>query len=181
MSSFQNIQGLEQLNANLKRLPALMVTKVLRRGVAAAAGVIKGAAAQYAPIGSRVKKRKGLSIQPGTLRRSAIVKYLPAESNGTQVEYIVTFRQGNRAARAGKDAYYASWVEFGHRVVPRGKRIKDVYGLLRNQRTIRARRALSTTRVPPHRYFGPAFDATSGKALTVMIATIEANIDKALA
>ncbi|MGH7785087.1 MAG: hypothetical protein ACREO5_14765, partial [Candidatus Binatia bacterium] len=82
--------------------------------------------------------------QPGTLRRAAITKFVATASNATQVEYIVTFRKGPRQQKGGRDAFYASWVEFGHG----GKT------------------------APPHRFLKPAFDRSYYQALAVELSTM---------
>lgn len=149
----ENVQilGLDALKRHLAAIPEQIVTKVLRKGVAAGAVLIKQAAIQRAPISSRsVRRGSGILTPPGTLRRSAIVKFLRAESNATQVEYIVTFRKGKRQQKKGRDAYYASWVEFGHG----GKR------------------------APPHRYLKPAFDANYHQALAVMLSKMRDELVK---
>jgi HK97 gp10 family phage protein len=141
MSEFIKITGLEELNRRLNAIPGEIATKVLRKGVAAGANLVKIAAAAEAPFIT------------GTLRRAAIVKFLRAESNATQVEYIVTFRKGKRERKKGRDAYYASWVEFGH--AGRGGK-----------------------RVPPHRFLKPAFDLNYHQALAIELSTMRNELAK---
>lgn len=131
MSETVKVAGLAELRANLQALPAEIQQKVLRRGVAAGAAVIRAAAKNLAPVKS------------GTLRRASIIKFIRKESNATQVKYIVTFRRGKSQQKSNRDAFYASFVEFGHRSRNGGF-------------------------VPPHRFLKPAFDQNYGKAIDVM-------------
>lgn len=133
MAETIKVLGLPELRQYLASIPPLLATKVLKKGVAAGARVVKVAAQKQ--IGTDPKTRTG------TLKRAAIVKFIRAESNATQVEYIMTFRKGKREQKKGRDAFYASFVEFGHG----GKR------------------------APPHRFLRPAFDANYHQALAVML------------
>lgn len=145
MSEFVQISGLEEIKRQLAAVPQEIATKVLRKGVLAGARITKNEASGAAPQATRPIRRKlGVVTQPGTLRRAAIVKYLAANSNTTQVEYIVTFRKGRRQQHSGRDAFYASWVEFGH-----GGKV-----------------------APPHRFLKPAFDRTYHQALAVELSTM---------
>lgn len=175
MATLVHVKGLEELKAKFAQLPKDLNAKVLRSGVAAGARVVKAAAIANAPIGD---SRRGHVA--GTLKRAAIIKFLAAGSNDTQVEYIVTFRMGKRQQRFHRDAYYASWVEFGHKTVPRSAKAVNLRGLLRNQRTLRSRRRAASERVPPHRFLGPAWEATKDAALNAITEATSRALDRAL-
>jgi HK97 gp10 family phage protein len=178
MATLVHVKGLEELKAKFAQLPKDMNAKVLRSGVAAGARVVKTAAIANAPIGD---SRRGHVA--GTLKRAAIIKFLPAASNDTQVEYIVTFRMGKRQQRFHRDAYYASWVEFGHKIVPRSAKALNLKGLLRNKRTLASRREAARragNRVPPHRFLGPAWEATKDAALQAITEATSRALDRAL-
>lgn len=142
MNEFIKLQGLEDLKRRFREIPHEIATKVLRKGVMAGATLVKKAA--IAQIGSGEPAPQSRS---GTLKRAAIVKFIKERSNETQVEYIVTFRKGKRQRSKGRDAYYAKWVEFGHR--GRGGSI-----------------------VPPHRFLKPAFDISYHQALAAELSTM---------
>ena len=167
MAETIQVQGIEEMKRALAAIPEEIATKVLRKSVLAAATWVKKAAIAAAPIAAvgevdalslalgefrrRVIRRKGGAVtNPGTLRRAAIIKFLSAESNATQVEYIVTFRKGKQQQKNNRDAFYAGWVEFGHG----GKR------------------------APPHRFLGPAFDANYHQALAMELSTMEQELLK---
>ncbi len=141
MAETIQIQGLEELKRRLAAIPAEIATKVLRKGVLAGATLVKKAEIALIAGGSIVKPKTG------TLGRSAIVKFISANSNATQIEYIVAFRKGKAQRSKGRDAYYASWVEFGHKSRNGG-------------------------RVPPHRTLKPAFDLNYHQALALELSTM---------
>lgn len=172
MSELVYVKGLEELKRKFALIGKEAGQKILRPGVAAGARVVKAAVVEN--IGTDPRSRSG------TLKRSAIIKYLAAESNQTQVEYIVTFRRGKRAAKRGRDAFYAPWVEHGHKIVPRSGKAKTLRGILRNRRTLRSRRQLATAMVRPHRFMAPGFERSKVRALKVMIERMSADLDKAL-
>jgi hypothetical protein len=139
MAETIQIQGIEEMKRQLAALPAEIAKKVLRKGVLAGATLIKKAEIAAIQRGNVVQSRTG------TMERAAIVKFMSAQSNDTQVEYIVTFRKGKSQQKKGRDAFYASWVEFGHG----GKR------------------------APPHRTLGPTANANFQQALAAEISTME--------
>lgn len=174
MSTLAHVQGLDELKRRLDALPKQIARKALKRAVGSGARIIQLAAYALAPVG---RSHKGHVA--GTLKRAAIIKFVASESNDTQVEYIVTFRQGKRAAKSQSDAYYARWVEFGHRIVPRGRSAKSVSTILRNKRTLAARRRTPSGEVAPHRFLGPAFDATSAVAVDAIARRLRTEIESA--
>lgn len=135
MSEFIQLVGLDDIKLRFAAQPEEISTKVLRRGVYAGAALVKSAAVDLTPVRS------------GTLKRAAIVKFVRIESSATQVKYIVTFRRGKRQQKSGRDAYYAGWVEFGHR-------------------------SRSGSLVPPHRFLKPAFDLNYHQAIALEITTM---------
>lgn len=115
MSDIQ-IQGLDALKAKFKSLPSEMAQKVLKKGVAAGARFVRDVERQTAPIAARpVRRGRGIVTAPGTMRRAAIIKFVREDSSATQIEYIVTFRQGKRSRKSGTDAFFARYVDLGHR------------------------------------------------------------------
>lgn len=173
MSELVHVKGLEELKAKFLRLSKESGRKVLRPMTAAGARVVKAAVVEN--IGSDPR-----SIS-GTLKRSAIIKFVAAESNETQVEYIVTFRRGKNQQKHGRDAFYAPWVEHGHKIVPRSAKAKTLRGVLRNRRTLRARRSAAGLKfVRPHPFAAPGFERSKQKALDAMIKRGLIDLDKAL-
>lgn len=170
MAEFQHVTGLPELKARLEQLPREIAAKVLRHAVATGARVVRDEAVARAPIGAN---RRGIAA-PGTLRRAIVVKLVRELTNDEQVEYIVAVRQGKRQQKYGRDAFYARFVEFGHRIVPRAARS--------SARGLRHRRIEAKIRgggfVPPHRFLGPAFDASAQRALSAIVDEIGAGITR---
>lgn len=114
------VHGLAELKRKFESLPRDISKKLLRKALGASSRQAKLAAVAAAPISARpVRRGKGRVTPPGTLKRSAIVFFDRKQSNDTQAVYAVTFRMGKKQQKANRDAFYARWVEFGHRVVPR--------------------------------------------------------------
>jgi hypothetical protein len=171
MSDLRYVSGLVQLSAALKGLPAKVATKVLRHGVMAGAERIIFAARSNAPIASGpIRRGKGKITQPGTLRNNIIAKFVARDSNATQVQYIVTVRKGKRFA--GRDAFYGSWVEFGHRIVPRKSKAHP--GSIRFRRNSPALQGS----VPGRRYLTRAVNAVHNQATDAMVRTIKMDLAK---
>ncbi len=165
MAETVTITGLAELNNRLKELPVKLQKTIIRKslGASGAAGVIKKAAIANAPV------------RTGRLKAAAIVKFLRDKSNDTQSAYIVTFRRGKRAQRVGKkalnrDAFYASWVEFGHRIVPRRRRGGKG----------RRRGAAATGSVPGRHFLARAFATAGRQALDVFESKLRAGFDAAV-
>jgi HK97 gp10 family phage protein len=167
------VKGLRELQQRLATLPIEIGRKALRKSVAAGASVIRAAAKARAPISKGpVRRGNGRPLTPpGTLKRAALIKYVKAESTDTQASYIVAFRKGKRAQKTNKDAFYASWVEFGHKIVPRRGKSARRGTLARNRRGAAAS-------VPPHPYFRPAWESTKSQALIAIETKLAAELKK---
>lgn len=101
------IKGLSDLQARLGALPEALQTKVLKGAVSTAAAIFKNQAIQYAPVYTG-KVSEG-HPPPGTLRDSIYQFRIKEESVGTREVWRVSVRKKKTA-----DAYYATWVEYGH-------------------------------------------------------------------
>ena len=166
------VKGLQELKARLDALPKEVAQRGLRRAVAAGASVIRAAAKKAAPVAAGpIRRGGGKETAPGTLQRGAMAKFIKAESNDTQVFYIVGFRQGKRQQKSNRDAFYASWVEFGHKIVPRRGKGARKGTLARNRRQ-------ATASVPPHPYFAPAWEANKQNALDAIQKRLTSELQK---
>lgn len=180
MSDVKNIVGLDDLQRYFKEFPAEVSKKVLRKMAGAGAQVVRAATSDKIPIGKSTPRHVA-----GTLKRSLRVVYKREDSNDNQAVFAVTFRQGKKAQgkvvinrksgaqsfQLSADAYYAGWVERGHRIV--GRRNAN---FLRGS-TIRARRTaanVSGARVPPHPFLEPAFVGSRQTAEDAMVETGQA-------
>lgn len=183
------VQGLAELNARLQRFPIDLQKRVIRKAVGAAAQVVKKAAIAAAPVARfPVKRGGGFVTPPGTLKAAGIVKFDRQDSNDQQAVYLITFRKGKKARSIGKkgvskDAFYASWVEWGHKFVPRFKGKYTDYPLYGRKRRTRLaeRRRSSTRRVEGKLFLTHAWEAKKDEALRVMTESIRSNFEKAIA
>lgn len=179
MAEIIQVQGLKELQQKLARLPADVSKKLLRKSVGTAAGNAKRDAQAAAPR------------RTGTLHRAALVKFDRQQSNATQAVFLVTFRKGKKlqkgaaigksgkVRRASADAFYASWVEFGHKIVPRSKRVARK-GKLRNAATVRARRSAATGFVAGRRFLTNSFAANTQKHIQTIERVIRDGFESAV-
>lgn len=170
--AIESIQGWTELNQFLNALPGRMAKGMVRRATSAASMVIRDAVKNRAPVYSG-KYRRGRTA--GTLKRAIITKSARELNTPTQVGFIVTALRGKRFQRLGKkgsinkDAFYARFVEGGHKIVARGRSAKKyrnsfVYG--RGRVTgITLRRRASTGMVAPQPFMKPAFESSWRNAL----------------
>lgn len=156
MSEIIKVTGLTELNTALRKLAEDVQKKYLRGGVAAGARVVKSAAVRNVPVKS------------GTLRRAIYSKWMREASGNERQTFLVSVRRGKRyqaktvTSKKGRsrttknnDAYYWTWVEFGH-VATGPTKIKG--GTARREK---ARKALKSSGkfVPPRPFLRPAFEA----------------------
>lgn len=171
------VKGLPELKAKFQQVSAEVGTKVLRVGAAAASGVIRDAVKAAAPEGKKTRKRGRFLVPPGTLKAAALHKFAREESNVTQVAYIVTFRQGKRYQKTGRDAYYARWVERGHLIVPRGRKT-PVYSKAQSITTRRKAAAVANKRVPGKFFMANASLAAASPAAQRAVDVMDARLRK---
>lgn len=167
------IIGLDELKARFALLPTDISKKVLRKMGSAGARVIKTAVIAGTPVAAQPHRR---GVSPGLLRRAAIIKFVREQSSVDQATYIVTYRQGKKAQSIGKrqvnlDAFYARWVERGHKIVPRSKRVGTRGGKARYAESKRARQQKAAGRVAGLFFFAAALRVSQAKALTAMVDT----------
>jgi hypothetical protein len=167
MSELRHVSGLDALRDALKKIPSVVRTQVLRKAVLSGASVVRKEMVKTAPIYSGPQRKS--KPQPGTLRRAILNKFAKDESNETQATYIVTARKGKKERthkQGSRDAFYAAWVERGHKVVPR-RQGKGKGGLF-NQ-TLRARRAAAKTVVQGVEFMKKAYETMKDTALKAIM------------
>ena len=181
-----HVRGLDELKRYFATVPREAGKRVLRRMASAGAKIVKAGVKARAPVGTTLRRRGRQLIAPGTLKAAIIIKFVREQSNEDQADYIVTARQGNRRSgakrklAASKDAYYAKWVERGHRIVPRSRRIGTYRGKALYARTLNRRRQAATGQVAPHPFFAPGFAATRDEAALAMVNAGAAEMQKLL-
>lgn len=162
MSEVIKVTGLQELNRNLARLADDVQRKYLRGAVAAGARLIRDAAIKNVPIRS------------GTLRRALYSKWIQEASGNNRQTFLVSVRRGKqfqaktRTSKKGRitktkssDAYYWTWIEFGH-VATGPTRIAG--GALRRERS-RQKLKSAGRFVPPRPFLRPAFESNKTAAI----------------
>lgn len=121
----EHVSGLKELQDALYQLPVNIAKNVLRGSVLAGGGIVRDQAKLNAPVYTGEVEHG--HPPPGTLKRAIYVKHIADRSNSFKQVYFVGVRKGKKYQKQGKgglksqDAYYASWVEFGHYYAPPGK------------------------------------------------------------
>lgn len=168
------LEGAAEFAAGLRSLPTEVREKVLRAGAFRGAAIVRAAVERAAPARQGLFRRGKRLVPGGTLKRAVVAKYAPEKSSPTAESFVVAIRRGKAEQASGRDAFYATWVELGHRIVPR--KVKG------DTRSLRVRRKASTggARVPPHPYFIPAYRASYAQALETMRSVTEERLAKAV-
>lgn len=160
------VTGLAELSEALKQLPINIGQNVLRGAVYAGAKVIKDGIADRAPVYIGDDPR----VQAGVLKNAVYMKQIPELSSEIQQVFYISLRKGKKEQTKGRDAYYWSWVEFGHNFVPR----KPKGISIKNHRASAA--ASGLLHVPAHPFVRPGFEASKGDALKAILSYMEKRI-----
>jgi HK97 gp10 family phage protein len=159
------ITGLEEALAELRALPQVIQQRVMRGAVAKGASVIRAEAVRRAPVYDG-PALGAAHAPPGTLRQAIYQARIPSQCTPVREVFRVDVRKGKRKAGRGAsvDAYYASWVEYGHFArVP--------HAMTKTAKA--AGRALGVARhVPAHPFMRPAIEAAGPAAIEAMRAYI---------
>jgi HK97 gp10 family phage protein len=145
------IGGLTELYAALKQLPTNIGKNVLRGAVAAGARQIRDAVIERAPVYQGDDPR----VKAGTLKNAVYMKQINELSSEIQQVYLVGIRRGRSEQAKGRDAYFWTWVEFGHHVRPSSVNRRQHTG---------ASLVTNASYVLPHPFFRPAFESTKDAA-----------------
>lgn len=176
MAELRCIKGLDEFARTLEQLPRNIGRNVLRGAVNAGATVLRQQAQDFAPVYEGDDPRP----DPGRLRRAIYQKQIPERSNELLQVFYVGVRRGRknqvkvvRGKVTNLDAYYWTWLEFGHAYVP--PRPKSV--------TLKAHRAAIKAApgaiwVEPRSFMRPAFAIAKDQAIQAMIDYLETRIPK---
>lgn len=148
MPDLVTVSGLRELRKALfQTIPEHYHGKVLQKALAAGARPIVAEARNLAPVQSGVLRK---SIYSGRDRKN---------STATLEQRLIAVRSGKRFQKAGKDAFYWRWVEFGRGEITAGKsrilfnkRTNEAFG-----KTVRA--------VPAKPFLRPAFQTRRNEAV----------------
>lgn len=165
------IVGLQGLLSELKAFPQAVTTRVLKGAAATGASVIRKEAILRAPM-STGPIEEG-HPPPGTLKKAIYQVRMTQECTPVREVFKVDVRRGRRAQSVGKsgrnlDAFYASWVEFGHYA-------RAPHSLTKTAKA--AARAAGTVKwVSARPFMRPALQAKGEDAIRAMRDYIQQNI-----
>jgi len=115
-----------------------------------------------------------------TIYNNIIVKRIEEESEGGSKQvYIVTVREGRFN---GDDAFYWTFVEKGHKFVPRNRQVSRKTGRTVGWKAHRAAAELEygTASAPAYPFMRPAYESKKQQAVDVMTATLIEQIKRNL-
>lgn len=155
------IKGLDQLMADLRALPAVVQSELIKRATAKAASVIRSEARTRAPV--YTGEVANGHPPPGTLRDAIYMARVASRCTPSKEVWVINVRQGkgSRKTKRGKkvmnlDAYYAYFVEKGHYVRQAGKQSRGKRKAAQSTGAVRF--------VPARPFMRPAFEAKKGAA-----------------
>lgn len=173
--------GLQDLLSDLRELPQAIQKRVLKGTLATGARIIRDEARRLAPVYVEFNTATG-DFKPisdkhppaGTLKKAIYFSRLVGECTSTRETWIVgvhsgkKFRAVSRGSGKGRysenqDAFYASWVEYGHYTRTPG---------MTSQQHRKARGGvdiyLGARWIPPQPFMRPAFDLKKEAAFQAM-------------
>jgi HK97 gp10 family phage protein len=150
------VEGLKELSDALRQLPNRVGANVLRGAVYAGAKIIREEIIQRAPV----YQGKDPRVQAGVLKNSVYMKQIPELASEIQQVFFISVRRGKSQQAKGRDAYYWTWVEFGHHYIPPRR---SAISLKSHNKVVLD---LGPARfVPAHPFFRPGFEITKEPAM----------------
>lgn len=173
------VLGVGDLEKALNDLASDMRKKVVLAALRDAARPVLQAAKQLAPELKEPDPRRVKGTLKRNIRTITSKKY--KGQNGLLGVYISVSasRKDRKNAPVTGDPYYWRWVEGGHKIVSRSRRVGTKGGKARNAVTLRARRRAVAGEVKPSPFLAPAFATKGDAALKVFERRIVARIAKA--
>lgn len=158
------VTGLEALKEEIQRLTQKTQERIILGAMAKACSVIRQEAIARAPEWTGEVSQG--HPPPGTLKKAIYQARAVLQCTSTQEVWVIGVRQGKKAqaTKRGKgtanlDAYYASWVEFGHYA-------RQAKGLKRGQKTAN-QKAGTVQWIPAHPFMRPAYETKKSEAVQV--------------
>ncbi len=173
MSEVIKVTGLQELNRALSQLNDDVKKKYVRGAVGAGARLIRDAAIRNAAtVIAGTAPKSGIRRRTGRLQRAIYSAWLAKESTADSQSFIVSVKRGKNfqsktRQRGGKsfqtsnkDAYYWTWVEFGHVVTT-----KKIKGGLRAREKARIPLKAAGQFVPARPFMRPALESNKTAAI----------------
>lgn len=176
MANLQHIKGLDEFQRALQQLPQRIAKNVLRGAVRAGAVVLQQEAVHLAPEydgGDEPDKR----VDKGLIKRAIYSKQIPELSNEMQQTFYVGVRRGKKSTvkvkgqKVSVDAYYWTWLEFGHFYVP-----KQPAGTTQKKNREAHKTGPNAIWVEPRSFMRPAFAIAKDQAINAMVDYMERRI-----
>lgn len=158
-----SFSGLDGLLADLRSFPAEYQKRLLKGAAATGAAVIRKEAVIRAPVSTG--EIEAGHPPPGTLKKAIYQVRMTQECTPTREVFKVGVRTGKRFQSFGKkgvnlDAYYWSWVEYGH--------FARVPHAMTKTAKAAGRMLGVATWVPARPFMRPAIQAKNAEALQAM-------------
>ncbi|MCA3068116.1 MAG: HK97 gp10 family phage protein [Rhodocyclaceae bacterium] len=167
------VTGLRELNDALAKLADDVAIKHARGAVAAGAALIRDAA------------RANVPVRSGKLKAAIYSAWIREASSRERQSFFVSVRRGKKyqprmkVSKAGRqratkdlDAYYWTWIEFGH--IATGAKIKG--GARARAKARDKLKQSGATFVPARPFLRPAFESNKMKAIEVIRAELSKRI-----
>lgn len=182
------IDGMAELMAELRQLPQVMQQRIVRGAVGTGANIIKREVVALAPEWTGEVSQG--HPPPGTLKRAIYAARLVDKCTASVETWQVGVRSGkgvrNMGSKASKfgptqgtnmDAYYASWVEYGHY----SRAPQSLPGTRAARRTaVRSGAVAGAHYVLGRPFLRPGFERSKGTALRAMEDYVRRNIAAAV-
>ncbi|MBU9608248.1 HK97 gp10 family phage protein [Burkholderia multivorans] len=176
MAELRCIKGLDEFARALDQLPRNIGRNVLRGAVNAGATVLRQQAVVFAPVYEGDDPRP----DPGRIRRAIYQKQIPERSNELLQVFYVGVRRGRknqikvvRGKVTNLDAYYWTWLEFGHAYVPPRPK-----GMSMKAHRAAVKASGTAIWVEPRSFMRPAFAIAKDQAVQAMIDYLATRIPK---
>jgi hypothetical protein len=181
------VTGLKELQAALFALPPAIGERVLRSSVATGAAVLREEVIRQAPeFGGTVQKGHPPA---GTLKKAIYQTRLVNKCTPTLEVFLVSARKGKKFQAIAKgakgaqqivnmDAFYWTWVEFGHHVNP-GKALTNFRDRMHMYQGTRLMPGASF--IMPNPFMRRAYEAKKIEARDAMIAKMRERLSEAIA
>lgn len=154
------VTGMKELSRALEQLPRNIGVNVLRGAAYAGAAVIRNKVGELAPTYSGSDPR----VAVGVLKKAVYAVRSKSESTDEKQVYFVGIRRGRKEQSKGRDAYYWTWVEFGHHIVPRVPKGGGSLHARRQAIVTGSSLVVGSSYVLPHPFFRPAYEASKDAA-----------------
>lgn len=183
MANLQCIKGLDEFLKALDQLPKNIAKNVLRGAVNAGATVLRQEAVFLAPEykppeGEKPDER----ADPGKIKRAIYQKQIPEKSNELVQTFYVGVRRGPKSTvkikgnQVAVDAYYWSWLEFGHYYVPPGIQSGKGSTAANTAHRDAHKTGANAVWVEPRSFMRPAFAIAKDQAIKTMVSYFERRI-----